>query len=297
VSWRDRPYSSTDNDPWTQPGGQPGGWRSWLGGLPSPGKAVKLILLANLGLFVLCQATGRGDSPVYTWLGMQTDLVLHGQVWRLFTFTYLHDQHTITHILFNMLGLYFLGAPLEQRWGSWRFFAFYTVGGFIAVALYLVLSTVGFLSPYAQLVGASGGVLATLGACAVLFPDFTIILIFFPVPIRVAAVLLFLLYVFNVWNRGCNAGGDACHLAGLAFGILWGFRGNVISRWWSSRKLRRQQGTWEAKRREMLSLEQQVDQILEKIRREGINSLTRHEKHLLEEATRRQQEADRRHGL
>lgn len=298
MSWRDRPYSSTDNDWGTRPGSGPGGgWRSWLGGLPSPGKAVKWLLIANIAVFVLCQITGGARSPLYTSLAMRTDLVLDGQVWRLFTFTYLHDQGGLLHIFFNMLGLYFLGVPLERHCGAKLFFVFYTLGGFVAVLLYVGMTTIGPLEPFVPLVGASGGVLAVLGACAVLFPQFRIILYFFPVPIRVAALILVLLYTFNLWSRGANAGGDACHLAGLAFGVVWGYRGHVVTRWWHARADRRRQGSWEAQRREMQNLEEEVDHILDKVRREGINSLTRREKQLLETATRLQQEADRRHGL
>jgi membrane associated rhomboid family serine protease len=297
VSWRDRPYSSTDNDPWTQPGGQPGGWRSWLGGLPPLSKAVKWIIIANVALFILCQVTGGVRSQLYRGLAMRTDWVLDGQIWRLLTFTYLHDQNSILHIFLNMLGLYFLGVPLERHWGGRSFFLFYTLGGLVAVLLYVGMTTFGPLDPQVPLVGASGGVLAVLGACAVLFPHFRLILYFFPVPIRTAALILVLLYGFNLWNQGANAGGDACHLAGLAFGVVWGYRGHVVTRWWFSLKVRRHQGSWEAKRREMLNLEQEVDQILDKIRRDGIGSLTRHEKRLLEEATRKQQEADRQQGL
>ena len=297
MSWRDRPYSSTDNDAWTQPGGGGGGWRSWLGGMPSPGKAVKWVVIANVAVFIICQITGGARSPLYTSLYMRTDLVLDGQVWRLFTFTYLHDQGGLMHVFFNMLGLYFLGVPLERHWGAKPFFVFYTLGGFVAVLLYVGMTTIGPLAPDVPLVGASGGVLAVLGACAVLFPQFRIILYFFPVPIRTAALIFALLYGFNLWSRGANAGGDACHLAGLAFGIVWGYRGHIVTRWWQGRTDHRRQGSWEAQRRTMQDLEDEVDQILDKVRREGINSLTRREKELLETATRLQQEADRRHGL
>lgn len=295
MSWRDRPYS-TDDD--CCGGSQPeGGLRSWVGGIPSPGRAVKLILLANVGLFVLCLITGGFSSPVYRWLAMNTRLVLEGQVWRLFTFTYLHDQENLLHILFNMLGLYFLGQPLERSWGSKRFFAFYTLGGFVAVLLYLVMTTIGPLSPEGILVGASGGVLAILGACAVLFPQIRIIMVVFPVPIRAAALLLVAIYGFNLLNQGDNAGGDACHLAGLGFGILWGYRGERWMQAWSGWRASARQGAWEAKRRRQESLEREVDRILDKVHREGINRLTRSEKRKLEEATRLQQEEDRRHRV
>lgn len=295
MSWQDRPYSSGNS---YNPGpGQSGGMRSWLGGLPPAGKAVKWIAIVNIAVFVLCQFSGREESPFFQWMAMYTPLVLKGQVWRLFTFTYLHDQGGLMHIMFNMLGLYFLGTPLERSWGSKRFFVFYTLGGFIAVLLYFATTLVGWLDRTGILVGASGGVLAVLGACAVLFPQFRIIFLLFPVPIRTAAVILVVLYSFNLLNQGTNAGGDACHLAGLAFGIAWGYRGHAWLRRWSDWRSNMRRGAWESGRHRQQTDQNEVDRILEKVHRKGIHSLSSQEKHKLQSATRSQQDDDRRHGL
>jgi membrane associated rhomboid family serine protease len=287
VSWQDRQYYDRQDygyDPTA------GGARSWLGGLPAPTRVIKGIILANVAMFLLCQFTGQASSPVYRALTMRTDLVLHGQVWRLFTFTYLHDQTGLGHIFFNMLGLYFLGLPLEQYWGGRRFFVFYTLAGFIAVSLYLLMTTVGPLDLDARLVGASGGVLAVLGACAVLFPQFRIIMVFFPVPIRTAALIFVILYTFNLLNQGANAGGDACHLTGLAFGVFWAYRGHL---WMQGRWRRFRRGRADKRRlaagRQRGHQAVEVDRILEKVQREGINSLNRRERQALADATRQQQ--------
>ena len=294
MSWQEREYYT---NPSYGPSAGRGGLGSWVGGLPPAGTAVKWIALANVFMFILCKITGGHGSPIYQALSMRTDLIFEGQIWRIFTFTYLHDQSGLMHILFNMLGLYMLGSPLDQRWGPKRFFAFYTLGGFIAVLLYVVMTTLGPLNPTGSLVGASGGVLAVLGACAVLFPQFRLIFVLFPVPIRTAVLIFVVLYTFNLTTGGPNAGGDACHLAGLAFGVYFGFRGEGWMRKIAQRQDRARQNTWEARRREALQLDEQVDRILEKVNREGINSLSRKEKKLLAEATREHQAADRKHGL
>ncbi len=282
MTWEDRPYAQYTNPE------HGGGLRSWFGGLPSPGKAVKRIMLANVALFVLCLVTGGAAGSLYRALEMRTDLVLHGQIWRLFTFTYLHSQHDITHLLFNMIGLYFLGMPLERHWGGKQFFFFYTFAGFVAVSLYLIVTLIGLLDPRVALVGASGGVLAVLGACAVLFPGMRLILILFPVPIRTAALLFGVLYVFNLATQGENAGGDACHLAGLAFGVAWGYRGSRWTHSWTTWRDRSWQRVVVQRRRQEESIERTVDEILDKVHREGIQSLTRREKQILDDATRRQ---------
>lgn len=282
MSWEHRPYAYSDEPHYG------GGMRSWVGGLPSPGKAVKWIALANIGLFVLCMISGGARSPIFTALEMRTDLVIRGQVWRLVTFTYLHSQTDLLHLLFNMIGLFFLGMPLERHMGTRRFFIFYTVAGLVAAAVYFLITAAGWLDPRIPIVGASGGVLGILGACAVLFPAMRIILVFFPVPIRAAALIFGVLYVFNLGTRGINAGGDACHLAGLAFGVLYGYRGRGWERALDNWRDARAQKQREARRREVEDLQAAVDRILEKVRAQGIASLTNREKQILDEATRRQ---------
>ncbi|MFH1416802.1 MAG: rhomboid family intramembrane serine protease [Planctomycetota bacterium] len=293
MSWQDRGYSGGEGYG-TAPAG--GGLRSWFGGLPSPGKAVKWIAIANIIMYLLCMITGGFGSPVYGLLAMETELVQQGQVWRLFTFTYLHDQSSVFHILFNLIGLYFLGMSLERQWGPRRFFVFYTIGGFVGVILYFVLTSVGWLDPHGILVGASGGVLALLGACAVLFPRIQIIMVFFPVPIRLAALILVVLYAMNIGGAGGNAGGDACHLAGLAFGIFWGYRGRNFSGTMDRWRRNRARGAFEAKQRRLHALNQEVDRILQKVNEQGVNSLSRAEKRKLAEASQRQRESDRHYG-
>ncbi len=285
MSWENRLYAQDGNE--YSPGG--GGARAWLGGLPGPTKAVKWIMIANGAMFLLCLMTGGADGFLYRLLEMRTDLVLKGQLWRLFTFTYLHDQYSLSHVFFNMLGLYFLGVHVERAWGTGRFFVFYTLGGFVAVLLYLLVTLIGWLDSGVALVGASGGVLAVLGVCAVLFPAIQLILFFFPVPIRTAVLIFSVFYGFNLVTRGANAGGDACHLAGMAFGVAWGYRGH---RWWNAADSigdgLKHRAT-DAKRRQEMQMLASVDQILDKVRDHGIQSLTSREKTILEEASKRQQ--------
>ncbi len=63
------------------------------------------------------------------------------------------------------------------------------------------------------------------------------------------------------------------------------------------RKQEKQQGRWRAERERAAAEQAQVDIILEKVKNQGIASLSNKEKRMLEEATRRQNEADRRHGV
>jgi len=164
-------------------------------GFPKPTPVVKYLLMINIGVFVVSLISGRLGAFIYQWFELDATSVPHAmQFWRLVSYQFLHDTRGITHILFNMLGLYFLGPTLERHWGDKKFLTFYLGCGVAGGLFFLLLVAVGFLRP-ATMVGASGSILGMLAACAILFPRFIIIFLFFPVPIRVAAVILTAWYV------------------------------------------------------------------------------------------------------
>ena len=72
------------------------------------------------------------SQSVYRWLYFDRDAILHGQVWRLFSyvFTYLNDYGVVNTLLsFVMLFCYYqIGKMLEQSWGVLRFNLYYLCG-------------------------------------------------------------------------------------------------------------------------------------------------------------------------
>lgn len=233
---------------------------------------------------------------------MQAAAVLHGQVWRLFTATYLHGG--FDHIFVNMLGLYFLGPALEKVWGPRQFFLVYTLGGVAGNILLTVAGAVGFINPQTLGVGASGSILTLLGAAAVLFPDSMVYVYFiFPLRIRTCVILYCIWYAWNVLQQGANYGGDLCHIAGLVFGVAWARSGGISI---SGRHRVAPSPTSMlrgiAPRRYVVSRPvdssapprvwtgqevAEIDRILAKITREGFASLTLEEKQRLADAARR----------
>ena len=262
---------------------------------------VTTLIAINVGVFVVCTLTGaRGvpDSPLFGQMAMSTPLVVKGQVWRIFTSQYLH--WTAGHLLMNMLGLHFLGRSLEQEWGAKRFFGVYLVAGTLGMAFYMALTFLGWLPVYGIAAGASGCVLGLLGACAVRYPNAMVYIYFlFPIKIRTAALVFGGWYILNLYVRGSNAGGDACHLAGLIFGAWWAHRGE---RWWNRVSVRLHDFRAGTRRVRLYRAESnnpgssirqnEVDEILRKVYERGIHSLTNSEKDVLRNATNRQKAAD-----
>lgn len=257
--------------------------------LPRMTPVVKWLLIINIGVFLAAVLIEPLGLYIYEWFQLDARTVGRAlQLWRLITYQFLHAPNFIFHILFNMIGLFFLGPTLERHWGSKRFLPFYLGCGVAGGLFYLLLVAVGFLAP-SEMVGASGAILGMLAACAILFPHFVVIFFIFPVPIRVATVVLTAGYFLAVVTRGGNAGGDACHLAGMAAGAAY-----VFSQSWRDKYTSRlRAGRWEKHRAAQRDLQGEVDRILQKVHDSGIQSLTHKEKKTLKEATKAEQMRNR----
>ncbi|MBI1825624.1 MAG: rhomboid family intramembrane serine protease [Planctomycetes bacterium] len=296
MSWRDREYA--------------GGASRWpYAGRGAPtlrligGSMVTTLIVINVAVFILCSMTenprlgarsGHGTiiaSPVFQWMVMVTPYVLHGEIWRIITAQFLHWD--FGHIFVNMLALHFLGRSLENDWGSKRFLAIYLISGTLGMFFYMGLTAIGWLPVQGVLAGASGCILGLLGACAVRYPRAVVYLYFlFPVKIRTVALLFGGWYAFNLYKVGENAGGDACHLAGLLFGAWWAYRGEnwwdrAGWRWAAWRKQPRRVRVVRADDRQPVNVieSSRVDEVLRKVYEQGIHSLSDAEKDILRTAT------------
>src|SRR5713226_4463770 len=70
-------------------------------------------------------------SVVTEALLLDADKVLHGQVWRLLTYAFLHDPYNYMHILFNMLFLWWFGSDVEDLYGPKEFLLFYLLSAVV----------------------------------------------------------------------------------------------------------------------------------------------------------------------
>ena len=130
----DRPYMRDD----AAPMGGGGLMRGMSVGLPKISRVVKWLLIINAAAFVLQLVFEKNfNIPVSGWFGATVGGFW--QIWRYLTFQFLHDMFTPWHIVFNMLGLYILGTPLEQLWGPRRFLVFYLSCGAMAGLAFVIL--------------------------------------------------------------------------------------------------------------------------------------------------------------
>lgn len=252
------------------------------------------IVAANVAVHLVQVLAGALGAP-----GLMGPLVLSpagvaaGSIWQFLTYMWVHAD--VWHLMFNMMGLYFLGRPVEDRLGPARFTWLYLMGGFLGGVLWWV-ANLG--KGWVYVLGASGAVLAVVMAFAVLYPRAPLVL--FPIPIQIQARWLAVFYVIFSAVLALEMGGRIAHLAHLG-GLIVGFvyirvlgfatepmfwwRGFSMPRWmaFGGGKSKRAPGP----RSEGPPSSAEVDAILDKISRDGFHSLTPVERKVLDEAARR----------
>lgn len=268
---------------------------------------VTWLLIINVVIYLLDSILTSGSrvprwmSPYYMGRFTIDEAVFGFQIWRVFTYQFLHAG--FMHLLFNMIGLYFFGPLMEQWWGSRRFLAFYLLCGFGGVVPYTLMSLAapGVIQPdlppefarYVGLVGASGAIYGILIGCAVKFPRQEVRLLFPPIPMKMRTMaLVFLgLAMFSVVAGTPNAGGELAHLGGALFGFLLVKKPGVLN--FADRLSAQavQDGYNKGKHERKVKLEQagraEIDRILAKVSEQGLQSLTKKEQKLLKQDTER----------
>ncbi len=194
-------------------------------------RAVKWLVLTNAAVFLLIsllQAFTRnfGDVAFYV-LSLVPQWVLHGALWQLVTYSFLHVG--LFHILFNMLALWMFGAQLESDWGYRKFleFYFFCVVGAALTTIAVSYTGLGGITPATNTVGASGGVLGILMAFGLIYGEQEIML--FPIPLSIRAKYFVAGLVFIELISAINSAGPGrardiayvAHLGGLLFGFLY----------------------------------------------------------------------------
>jgi membrane associated rhomboid family serine protease len=176
--------------------------------------ATQALILVNVLAFLL-------DSTLDDALTAQLALWPLGTYfmpWQIITYAFLHGN--LSHLLFNMFGVYMFGSELERVWGPRRYLTLYMVSAIsAAIAQLLVSSLTGAAYPT---IGASGAVFGLLLAFAMVFPRRMVVLLFPPIPMRAPVfVALYGALELVLGVTGTQAGvAHFAHLGGMAGGFL-----------------------------------------------------------------------------
>lgn len=192
-------------------------------GLPGFPPGVKWLLIANTAVFFLQFFAGVGGfGDLFQIFALTPAYVMHGAVWQLATYTFLHGG--IGHILWNMLPLWMFGAQLEETWGTRAFLRYYFlcgIGAGICVLLANYLLPSG--DPRSSTIGASGAVYGVLLAFGVLFPRTRILFFFlFPIEARFFVAIVGAIAFMSTLSAGAgSAVSHIAHLGGMIFGYFY----------------------------------------------------------------------------
>lgn len=233
------------------------------------------------------------------------------QPWSLVTYMFLHAG--LFHLLFNMLWLYSFGQLFLMFFSARHFRGLYFLGGFCGGLLYMLAYNVfPYFSSYlygSYLLGASASVIAIVIATAIREPEFRVSLLFFG-QVRLKYLALIMIITDLLFVTSNNAGGHIAHLGGALAG--WWFaaglrKGTDVTKWinqaidwllggWKVKRApkkpkmkvhyggRANDYEYNARKKEQ---DEEVDRILDKLKKSGYESLTTKEKKRLFDASKR----------
>jgi membrane associated rhomboid family serine protease len=193
---------------------------------------VKWLIISNVtiwfGLQVLLE-TFMKQSLTGSLVLVPAQVLFDYSIWQLVTYMFLHSLQ-VSHILFNMLMLWFFGGEVEQVWGSRRFLSYYFFTGVGAALIYCLgmglwaLATGDTRSLVIPVVGASGALFGIMLAYGIVFGDRTIyFMMLFPMKARFFVLLMGLIEFANMITSQASGSEVAyfAHLGGLLAGFLY----------------------------------------------------------------------------
>ena len=283
------------------------------------GTALIKFIFINVAVFILVHLIGlliffftgvSGSSMVAYWLALPADF---GQLilkpWSIITYMFLHEG--FLHIAFNMLILYFGGQIFLQFLDAKKLIGTYILGGISGGLLFIL--TFNIFPVFNEIVsgalalGASASVMAVLIAIAAYVPNYSIrLMLLGNVKLKYIALFYVIMDIISI-PQG-NAGGHIAHLGGAFFGLYFVYRLrngkditigvnrllNYIAHLFSSkRKMKvvyKNPGKTKsdvAYNAQKAANQQKIDAILDKISKSGYDSLSKEEKAILFDASKK----------
>lgn len=263
------------------------------------GNIIERLIFINISVFVFAllltvfSKLYNGDGNfIVNWFSLDDNFAsMLTKPWSLISYGFLHGG--FLHILFNLIGLYFIGNLFLQYFSEKQLLSFYLLGTFFGGILYLLSQNYFplFEGKKTYLVGASAGVSAIFVGVATYMPNYQLKIRF------IGYVKLW--YMAAIWVGldvlglvGTNAGGNFAHIGGALFGFLYVNRasnkeitifdsiGHLFKK--KEKSLKTVYKSTQKKNQTQINLQQQeIDQILDKISKSGYDTLTKSEKDFL----------------
>jgi membrane associated rhomboid family serine protease len=232
-------------------------------------------------------------------------MVLLMRPWTLFTYMFLHAD--FLHVLFNVIYLFWFGRLFLEFLKPYQLLGVYIYGGLGGALLYLLtfnfVPALIIFAPSSILLGASASAMAILFAVAAYAPNHTVYLVFIgPTRLKYIALVALLIDLVSMTTLQ-NTGGHLAHLGGALVGYLYAvslLKGHDWAKFFDAKgfkianPFKKRVKMTVTHKRPLSDLEynaiktrkqQDVDRILEKIKRSGYDSLSQQEKKVLFDAS------------
>lgn len=276
------------------------------------------LIYINVAVFILTTFTevilqlfNRSMAGVFEWLELPASLSrFFLQPWSILTYMFMHAGWM--HILFNMLWLYWFGALFLNFFSAKHLRGVYILGGICGGVFYLAAYNIfPYFRPlveYSFMVGASASVLAIVTATAYREPNYPIRL-FLLGTLRLKYLALIVIGMDLLFITSNNAGGHIAHLGGALAGLAFaaGLSKGRDMTTWINKALDALASLFSLKKRKpkmkvrygadrnkdydynarKKAQSEEIDRILDKLKKSGYESLTTAEKKSLFDASKR----------
>ena len=279
----------------------------------------KNLLIINILMFVATYVLGRYGINLNSLLGLHFFMASDFRLHQIFTYLFMHGG--FEHLFFNMFALWMFGRIIEQVMGPKRFLTYYMVCGIGAGLIQELVQYIHFLSLAPELsgvsheqladalnmwntVGASGSIYGILLAFGMSFPEDRLFIIPIPFPIKAKYFVVgyAVVELLSAMLRSNDGVAHMAHLGGMLFGLVlllnWRHPGG-LKKWWRrvvgkarKPKMKAYRGggkfademDYNARRQ---AQQEEIDRILDKVKKHGYGSLTEEEKRKLFDASGR----------
>lgn len=260
-------------------------------------------------LYVIFVLFNIRNFDLITFLSVPSNLtLLVNRLWTPITYMFVHEG--LLHILFNMLWLYWFGKIFMQYFSGRTLGSLYVLGGLAGALLYVVaFNTIPYYVDMGigWMIGASAAVMAIVMGAAFYKPDLKLNLLFIgQIKIVYIAIFAFILDFLSL-GSATNPGGHVAHIGGALLGYYFAsqyIKGKDITNWMSrlidwfaslfkphrkNARMKvfhsRKESDWDYNYRKS-SEQDEVDAILDKLKKSGYSGLTSEEKKKLFDASK-----------
>ncbi|MDY6332575.1 MAG: rhomboid family intramembrane serine protease [Fibrobacter sp.] len=188
-------------------------------------KALQTLLIANAVVFIIA-FLGRGlEVDLGAGYGSLTDYINYFgafmprvplELWRYVTYMFIHFD--FMHFFFNMLMLWMFGSEVAEWMGARHFVSMYFFCGIFAALFSFFMCLLGLTNN--PIIGASGALMGVFVAYYKFFPD-RVILMFFVIPMRIRNAMWVMIALDILFANSGDMIAHFAHLGGVVGGFLY----------------------------------------------------------------------------